>query len=202
MNHNSQDTLKKTLKFSKKDLFSIPNILCYIRLLLIPLFVVLYIKAESTSEYFLAAFVVMIASFTDFLDGFIARTFHLVTEFGKFLDPLVDKLMQAALLFVLILKIDYMFLLIILFVVKELTMVVLGYFMLKHGKKLNGAKWFGKISTTVFYVIMLILVAFPNLNDIFVKALMAICGSFLSLSFILYGREYYIMYKELKTNNI
>lgn len=199
MNQNNQNTLHESLNILKKDLFTVPNLLCYLRLLLIPLFVILYMKAETAKEYLMAAFVVMIASFTDFLDGFIARKYNLVTEFGKFLDPLADKLMQAALLCVLILKIDSMYLLVILFVFKEITMAVIGYHMLKKGKKLDGAKWFGKLSTTVFYVIMLVFVGLPNMNELVIKTLMIICGAFLTLSFILYLREYYYMHQELKS---
>lgn len=196
---DKQYTLKEEFKFTKSELLALPNILCYIRLLLIPVFMVLYIKAETKNEYYFAGFVVLVASITDFLDGFIARTFNMITEFGKLLDPLADKLMQAALLLVLVIEIDYMYILAIIFLIKEMIMALAGYVFIKKGKKLNGAKWFGKISTTVFYITMLILIVFPELEDNISYVLMMVCGGFLILSFILYGREYYIMYKETKT---
>lgn len=196
---DKQYTLKEEFKFTKSELLALPNILCYIRLLLIPVFMVLYIKAETKNEYYFAGFVVLVASITDFLDGFIARTFNMITEFGKLLDPLADKLMQAALLLVLVIEIDYMYILAIIFLIKEMIMALAGYVFIKKGKKLNGAKWFGKISTTVFYTTMLILIVFPELEDNISYVLMMVCGGFLILSFILYGREYYIMYKEIKT---
>lgn len=196
---DKQYTLKEEFKFTKSELLALPNILCYIRLLLIPVFMVLYIKAETKNEYYFAGFVVLVASITDFLDGFIARTFNMITEFGKLLDPLADKLMQAALLLVLVIEIDYMYILAIIFLIKEMIMALAGYVFIKKGKKLNGAKWFGKISTTVFYITMLILIVFPELEDNISYVLMMVCGGFLILSFILYGREYYIMYKEIKT---
>ncbi len=190
--------MKILAKFTKKDLWSIPNILCYIRFLLIPLFVVQYIKAEEPSEYIRAAAIVLASGLTDFLDGFIARTFDMVTEFGKLIDPLADKLTQAALLFVLIVKIKYMFLLLVLFVVMQLFMLVAGLAMLKKGKRLDGSKWFGKVSTMVFYAVMLVLVAVPTLNQSIVNVLLLICGVFLALSFALYAREYIRMYREVK----
>lgn len=196
---DKQYTLKEEFKFTKSELLALPNILCYVRLLLIPVFMVLYIKAETKNEYYFAGFVVLVASITDFLDGFIARTFNMITEFGKLLDPLADKLMQAALLLVLVIEIDYMYILAIIFLIKEMIMALAGYVFIKKGKKLNGAKWFGKISTTVFYITMLILIVFPELEDNISYVLMMVCGGFLILSFILYGREYYIMYKETKT---
>ena len=192
--------MKILAKFSKKDLWSIPNILCYIRLLLIPLFVVQYIKAEEPGEYMRAAAIVLASGLTDFLDGFIARTFNMVTEFGKLIDPMADKLTQAALLFVLIVRIKYMFLLLILFVIMQLFMLVAGIAMLKKGKRLDGSKWFGKVSTMVFYAVMLILVALPKLREAqsTTNILMLICGAFLALSFALYVREYIRMYRALK----
>ncbi|NMB44050.1 MAG: CDP-alcohol phosphatidyltransferase family protein [Clostridiales bacterium] len=198
---DNQNTLKEEFKISKSELLAIPNILCYLRLLLIPLFMILYIKAETKDQYYFAGFVVLLASFTDFLDGFIARKFNMITEFGKLLDPLADKLMQAALILVLILEIDYMYLLALVFIIKELIMTIAAYVFVKKGKKLDGSKWFGKVSTTIFYVTMLILIVLPSLNKSVTSLLMIICGLFLTLSFVLYGREYYIMYKELKEEN-
>jgi cardiolipin synthase len=140
---------------------------------------------------------VAIGCITDFLDGYIARKFNLITEFGKFIDPVADKLMQASLLFVLIIKIEGMFLLVILFVIKETLMAAAGFAMYRRGKKLDGAKWFGKVSTTVMYLVMLILVAVPSLNYWTATMLMLVCAGFLSLSFVLYMAEYIKMYKEV-----
>ena len=190
--------MKVLAKFSKKDLWSIPNILCYIRFLLIPVFVILYINAEEAREYIQAAAVVFISGLTDFLDGFIARTFHMVTDFGKLIDPMADKLTQASLIFVLVLEIKWMFLLLILFVKMQLFMLFAGIAMLKKDRRLNGAKWFGKVSTTVFYATMLVLVAVPKLDPFVVNLLMLVCGAFLLLSFLLYIREYFRMYREVK----
>lgn len=190
--------MKVLAKFNKRDIWSIPNILCYIRFLLIPMFVIQYIKAEEPGEYMRAAAIVLASGLTDFLDGFIARTFQMVTELGKLIDPMADKLTQAALIFVLIVKIKYMFLLMILFVIMQLFMLVAGLAMLKKGKRLDGSKWFGKVSTTVFYAVMLVLVAMPGLNQTIVNVLLLICGTFLALSFSLYVREYIRMYSEVK----
>ncbi len=190
--------MKIVTKFSKKDLWSIPNILCYIRFFLIPVFVITYIRANEPKQYVQAAAVVFISGLTDFLDGFIARKFDMVTELGKLIDPLADKLTQASLIFILVVKIKWMFLLLILFVVMQLFLLVAGIVMLKKGTKLNGAKWFGKVSTTVFYATMLVLVAVPTLKVDITNILMMVCGAFLLLSFLLYINEYIKMYHNLK----
>jgi cardiolipin synthase len=191
--------MKLVSKFSKKDLWSIPNILCYIRFLLIPVFVVTYIRADEPKQYFQAAAVVFLSGLTDFLDGFIARRFDMVTELGKIIDPLADKLTQASLIFILVVKIKWMFLLLILFVIMQLFLLVAGIVMLKKGTKLNGAKWFGKVSTTVFYATMLVLVAVPTLRIGITNILMMVCGAFLLLSFLMYIKEYVLMYHRLKS---
>lgn len=190
--------MKVISKFSKRDLWRIPNILCYIRFLLIPVFVVLYIKSEYPKEYLRAAAVVMISGLTDFLDGFIARRFDMVTELGKLIDPLADKLTQASLIFVLVVKIKWMFLLLILFVIMQLFLLTAGLVMLRKNTKLSGAKWFGKVSTTVFYLVMLVLVSYPTLNTDIANLLMLVCGGFLLLSFLMYIREYVLLYRSIK----
>ncbi len=190
--------MKLVTKFSRKDLWSIPNILCYIRFLLIPVFVVTYIRANEPKGYIQAAAVVFLSGLTDFLDGFIARRWNMITELGKLIDPLADKLTQASLIFVLVVKIRWMFLLSILFVIMQLFLLVAGLVMLKKGTKLNGAKWFGKVSTTVFYATMLGLVAVPTLSHKVTNGLLLVCGAFLLLSFLMYINEYVIMYHSLK----
>ena len=81
-------------RFNKKDLFTIPNLMGYFRILLIPVFCYFYIKKQA---YLLAAGIVLISSLTDLFDGYIARRFNMVTELGKALDPVADKLTHAAL---------------------------------------------------------------------------------------------------------
>jgi len=189
--------MKLLNKFSKKDLIKIPNILCYIRFLLIPLFVILYIKAGSQRDYLRAGMVVFISGMTDFLDGFIARKFQMITDFGKLIDPLADKLTQAALIFVMVLKIRWMFLLMILFVLMQVFLLIAGIVMLKKGTKLNGAKWFGKVSTSIFYAVMLVLISVPTLEPSVTNILILTCGGFLLLSFSLYIKEYVDLYHGL-----
>ncbi len=155
-------------------------------------------KAEEPKEYLQAAAVVFVSGLTDFFDGFIARTFDMVTELGKLIDPIADKFTQAALIFVLVVKIKWMFLLLILFAIMQLFLLFAGIFMLRKDKRLNGSKWFGKVSTTVFYAVMLILISIPKLSARLTNILMLVCGAFLLLSFLLYAKEYLKMYRELK----
>lgn len=183
------------MKLTAREFFSVPNILSYVRLLLIPIFTYLFIHAEDTKDYYLIGFIIFLSAVTDLLDGWFARKFNQITELGKVIDPIADKLTQAAIVVCLLFRYPYMWILFILLVVKELFMGIIGLVLLKRGKKLDGAKWFGKLSTAVFYVAMGILITFPNLPTEFVVFLMAITGIFLTISFILYIPEYIKLYK-------
>lgn len=183
------------MKLTVREVFSIPNILSYIRILLIPVFIYLFIHAKDANDYYLIGFIILLSGITDMLDGWIARRFNQITEFGKVIDPIADKLTQAAIVVCLLFRYPYMWILFGLLVVKELFMGINGLILLKRGKKLDGAKWFGKVSTAVFYVAMGILITFPNLNTKFVILLMIITGTFLTISFIMYIPEYIKLYK-------
>ena len=98
----------------------------YFRILLIPVFCVVYLRADTPGEKYLAAAILLISTVTDFLDGKIARHFHMITEFGKFLDPVADKLTHAAVALCLAFHYPLMRWLIFLMVIKEGFMAVMG----------------------------------------------------------------------------
>lgn len=138
-------------RFNKKDIFTIPNIIGYIRILLIPVFCWIYITAQTSEDYLLAAGIVLFSSFTDLFDGMIARKFNQVTELGKVLDPVADKLTHGALAICLATRYPLMWVLIVLMILKEGYMAVMGLHFLKKDKMLNGAMWFGKICTATLF---------------------------------------------------
>ena len=76
-------------RFSKQEIFSIPNLMGYFRILMIPVFCYLYIGKKMYLE---ASAVVLLSSLTDLFDGKIARKFNMVTELGKLLDPVANKM--------------------------------------------------------------------------------------------------------------
>jgi cardiolipin synthase (CMP-forming) len=183
------------MKLTSKEIFSIPNILSYIRILLIPVFVYIYITANSTGDYYVAALIILLSGLTDMFDGLIARKFNQITELGKIVDPVADKLTQAAIVGCLMFRYDYMWILVVLLVVKELFMGINGLILLKKGRKLDGAMWFGKVSTAVFYTATFILIGFPEISTHFASILMLITGIFLGLSFLLYIPEFLKLYR-------
>lgn len=126
----------------------IPNILTVLRLLLVPLFILLFF---ATSPLF-ALPLFWLAGVTDVLDGYLARRNNWGSTFGKVLDPVADKLMQGAALLCFALA-DYLPLLFILpFVAKELAQAVLGFLMLRRREVVVTSHWYGKALVTLFYV--------------------------------------------------
>ena len=128
----------------KREIFSIPNLMGYFRILLIPVFSWMYCTADSTGDYYAAAVVVGVSGLTDMFDGKIARRFNMITELGKFIDPLADKLTQAALLLCLAVRYPLMRAVLALFVIKEGFMLVMGALLLPRGRKLDGAMWLAR----------------------------------------------------------
>lgn len=183
------------MRFSSKEIFTIPNLLSFFRIILIPIFVSLYILASEPRDYFLVTLIILLSSLTDFFDGLIARKFNQISEFGKALDPIADKLTQIAIAACLLVRFQYMIYLFILLLIKELFMAINGIVLLKKGKKLDGAMWFGKLSTAIFYITTIILTAFPSIDEQLANLFIFIAGCCLFLSFILYIPEYRKLYR-------
>lgn len=189
------------MKLKLKEIFNVPNILCYLRIALIPIFVMTYIYASGPKDYYFSAFIILISGITDFADGFIARKYHMITELGKAIDPIADKLTQAAIVMSLMFRFEGMVILTIILLIKELFMFFCGLLLLRQNKKLDGAKWFGKVSTAVFYALMFVLIAVPTLPLGVVNFFMIIISFFLLLSFTLYTQVFIQMFRESKASS-
>ena len=180
----------------KREIFSIPNLMGYFRILLIPVFSWMYCTADSTGDYYAAAVVVGVSGLTDMFDGKIARRFNMITELGKFIDPLADKLTQAALLLCLAVRYPLMQAVLALFVIKEGFMLAMGALLLPRGRKLDGAMWFGKVCTAVLYAVLFLLLLLPGIGTAAANVLIGICGVFLLFSFGMYIPVFRRMWKE------
>jgi len=148
----------------KEDWFTIPNILSYVRIAMIPLYIYLYVKAETTEQYYKAAGVLILSGLTDSLDGIIARKTGQITDLGKALDPLADKLTQIAVVGAMFIEKPYILPLLLLFIGKELYLLVSNVLLYRKDIFMDGAMWFGKLATAFFYISMLVLVALPHLD--------------------------------------
>lgn len=177
-----------TEKKKTKEIFSIPNILCYFRFILIPVFCVLYLSAETKTDYYIAAGVLVAASLTDFFDGLIARTFNMITELGKIIDPIADKLMHAAVALCLCKRYPLMWIVVVIMAFKEGYMGIMGIRNLKSGNQVRGALWFGKVCTAILFITLIALVIFPELSLTLVYTLIVI-----NIVFMLFAQTMYMI---------
>lgn len=179
------------IKDWKKDVLTIPNILSLFRLLLIPVYIVIYLNAEYPPDYYLAAGILAVSCLTDLIDGKIARHFNMISTIGKILDPLADKATQFTLILCLAMKHPILWYLVGLFVVKESFQLIAGGINLRKGKMLKGALLSGKICTTVLFISLIILVMLPGLDEMVVDLIVFIDIGFMIVSFF----DYLITYR-------
>jgi cardiolipin synthase len=175
----------------KKELLTIPNFLSLFRLLLIPVYIRMYLTATSDLDHYLAGTVLGLSCLTDLADGKIAREYNMVSNVGKLLDPLADKLTQLALILSLVKKHRLLYGILGLFLIKELFQSVALVIFARQGKVLSGALFSGKICTAVLFGSLLLLVLFPRLDTVTVQLLIMADGIFLLLAFGSYIHAYF-----------
>ena len=179
------------IKNWKKEIFSIPNLLSFFRLALIPVYAYIYLNATQTHQYVLAGTIMAVSCLTDMIDGKIARHFNMVTTVGKILDPIADKMTQFTLTLCLSLEYPVLMPVLALFVVKEAFQLIAGVFFLRKGRMLPGALMTGKVCTTVLFISLIALVLFPEMNPAVVNAIALTDGVFLAISFVSYVLAYF-----------
>lgn len=173
--------------FTKEQVFTIPNFLSFFRLILIPFIVIFYAVKKW---YYLAVGTVILSGITDVADGYIARKFNMVSDFGKMFDPIADKLTQGALILCLAFKYKLMQIFVLLFAVKELLMFVMGAIVYKKDNSFNSARWYGKLNTVLIYFTVALLILLPNINVVFANILIVCCMFTCMASLLLYALFY------------
>lgn len=179
------------IKDWKKELFTIPNALSLFRLVLIPIYIIIYVNAQESADYYVAGAILAVSCLTDLIDGKIARHFNMISTVGKVLDPIADKATQFALIVCLAIKYPVLLYLVTLFVIKESFQLIAGLFTLRKGKMLTGALITGKVSTTVLFVSLILMVLLPNMGQTAVNVITVIDSAVLLIAFGDYIRVYY-----------
>ncbi|MBP3329926.1 MAG: CDP-alcohol phosphatidyltransferase family protein [Clostridia bacterium] len=147
-----------------KGCWTIPNLLSLIRILLVPVFLVLFFQGNKIG----ALIVLALSGVSDFLDGKIARHFNQISALGKLLDPVADKITQLSIAVVLfwqfnsssVISLKYFSYVFLAFLGKELLMLVCGSIMVAVGLRPCAAEIYGKIATFTFYVVMIFVICF------------------------------------------
>lgn len=178
------------MKNWKKELLTIPNLLSLFRLLLIPVYVMIYINASKPDDYFLAAAILAVSCLTDLVDGKIARHFNMVSTVGKILDPLADKATQFTLIVCLAIKHRIVRYMVGIFFIKEMFQLIAGIISIRKGRMLRGALLTGKICTTVLFISLIIMILMPDLQESLINTITLIDIAFLTLSFMDYVSTY------------
>ncbi len=140
-----------TIKNSTNKLFTIPNLLSFLRLCLIPFIVWQYC---FTKNYFVSALLLLLSGITDIADGFIARRLQMITDFGKAFDPIADKLTQLAVMICLITRFSSMLLPFFMLLIKETIAGIIGFITIRQTQIVPSAKWHGKLCTVTLYAVL------------------------------------------------
>ena len=179
------------IKDWKKEVFTIPNLLSLFRILLIPVYIHIYLNANIEKDYQLAALILAISCLTDSVDGKIARHLNQITNLGKLLDPVADKLTQLAVTVCLSARYPALQMVLILFLIKETFQFFAMVSSLRKGKMLNGALMSGKVCTTVLFLSLILLVLMPNIDPAWVHSIAILDSICLAVAFLQYFLAYY-----------
>lgn len=173
----------------------IPNILSAFRLVLIPFFVWLMLNGHMLE----GGLVLLVSGATDTLDGFLARRNGWISDLGKVLDPAADKLTQVAVYIVMVIVLRQYWVFFAIMMAKEVIMLCAGAYLMKKGVRLEGAHWFGKIATIVFYIVMVVVAIFPSLPSWLVITMLSVTTAVSVFAMLMYIPEMLRYLKNIKT---
>lgn len=169
---------------NQKNIFTLPNAITLLRLLLIPIFIWLYLGKEA----YVPAFIVYLAAgLLDLLDGKIARHYNMISDFGKLFDPVVDKLTQIAIFFCLLSKFPNMLILLIFLIIKEIITGIIHLLAINKTNMIESAKWPGKLTSLSLNVTAMIHILWGGIPAEISNIIIGICIGFMLFSFIYYA---------------
>ncbi len=178
-----KELFRKIFKKIGDEFFTIPNMLSILRILLIPVIVYFYVVQK---DYLTTFFVVVFSTITDIVDGFIARRFNMITDFGKFLDPVADKATQLTVFICLITKFKLMIIPFVVLALKELSSLVIRFVVYKRTEVVDGAKWHGKLTTGLVIATIVLHLLWNDIPGAVSLGVICFCTAFMVLSFVLY----------------
>lgn len=169
--------------------WTIPNLLSVLRILVIGPFAYFFLNDQLLWAVAMLAF----SGLSDLFDGLIARKFNQVTELGKMLDPVADKLTQATIAVCLAVKHPILIPILLVFVFKELGMLVGGCILLKKKKRPCAAKWYGKVATFSFYISAVVIVVMEGVFHLYTTTTVVISYVLLGITavFMIYAMVRY-----------
>lgn len=170
----------------KNQIFTVPNLLSVLRLLMIPLLMWLYLRKQ---HYGCTAFVLILSAATDILDGIIARKFNMVSDLGKVIDPVADKLTQAAMLCCLVTRFPHLWVLLGLLIVKEVVSGIMSLIVIRKTGKVYGADWHGKVTTVLLYALAGLHIIWFSIPVVVSNILTTVCAAMMIYSMAMYWQR-------------
>lgn len=194
MSDKEKQQLEQAQRVDTDRIFTLPNMLSFFRLALIPLIVYLH-----SSGYELWAFgVLFLSGVTDVVDGWIARTFHMVSDFGKAIDPIADKLTQITVLLCLLPMRNWWVVGVL--VCKEATIGIMTLVTMHRTHNVYSAGWYGKLCTVVIYLSMFVMILWREPAAWFMWADSCLIAATVLLAFVKYFIYYIRILRETRND--
>lgn len=175
---------------------TVPNALTLLRILIVPFFAWAFLTGHMVT----AVVLLSISGLSDMFDGLIARKFNQITELGKMLDPLADKITQGTVALCLAVRFPVIRPVLIIFICKELGMLCCAAVLLKKKKRPCAAKWYGKTATVMFYISVGVIVVMDGVFHLSGPVFSGVaCGLLLltALLMIYAGIKYFQIFQEI-----
>ena len=180
-----------------RDFKTIPNLLSLLRIALIIPFVIFFLKGN----YIVSALMIILSGISDALDGFTARKFNQITDLGKMLDPLADKLTLIAIMVCIVILFPIVMPIVVLLIIKDVMMVIGASLLLKNDIKPPAARWYGKTATVMFYFSVLLIVflkaVFNYENSLLSLALLGATAAMMIFALV----RYFLIFIKLKSSS-
>ena len=171
------ESQKQTLSY----IFNVPNTLSFLRILLVPFMAYFLLN----NQIFLAFLMVALSGLSDAFDGYFARKLNQVTELGKLLDPIADKLTQVVATVCIAVKFPQLIGILVVFVVKEVLMSMGAAYLMHKNKKPGAARWYGKAATVLFYFSVAVIVLMDAFFTVEPKVFYVVSGVLLGLTAVM-----------------
>ena len=174
-------------------IWTVPNVMSFFRLLLIPVIMWVYLAKK---DYVLVAVLLVVSGITDVADGFIARHFNQISNLGKMLDPVADKFTEGILMILLALRYPLFWADVVIFAVGAFLMSFWGIRAINRSHLVNAAHWYGKITTVFLYASIFTLLLWEKIPKAAANAIIVICGLMVIGNVTMYGLFYMRLRRE------
>ncbi len=173
---------------------NLPNKLTILRMCLVPFFIFFALMQNISGNWLIAGIIFIVAAITDYLDGAIARKYNIVTDFGKFMDPLADKVMVVSALIVLIPTQIVHPVVVIIIIAREFAVNGIRMLAASSDGNVIAANWWGKVKTVLQIVAVILAFLVLHLDSVVISPLASSTYSFPMYYTVLVIVSYYLFW--------